>query len=577
LATHPTNSSVYRFGTYEFDTQTGELRKQGIKIRLEGQPVAILAMLLERPGELVPRTELQTRLWPGDTFVDFEQSLNAAIKRLRAALNDSADAPRCVETLSRRGYRFIASVDGVQVATPAHPLEEPAPGTVLELRPMRRHWLLWLALVATLAVAAVLVRSNLFRSPNPGNGKIMLAVLPFRNLSGDPQQDYFTDGMTEEMITQLGSLDPWHLGVIARTSAMQDKGAQKDTSQIARELRVNYVLEGSVRQSNGRIRVTAQLIQTSDQTHLWADSFDRDQSDVLRLQSDVARAIASKIQLALSQQVEARLAGARSVNPEAHEAYLRGLQAWNLRTKEGFERSIAEFSRAINLDPNYASAYVGLARSYSLAPIFGVLTASETMPKARDAAKRALAMDDALAEAHTMLAFVQAHYEYDWPASERQYRRAIEINPSDAYGHFFYSNSYLSPLGQHDMAVAEMKKAAELDPLSISIQSFVGVTYAWARRYDEALAQFQKANQLNPNFAVNHERLARCYLYIGKFDAAIPEQTKARLLAGEDAKTVVMKEDTLRNALAVGGPSGYWRRLLELSQMKENPPGTPVA
>lgn len=407
MTTNLENSGGYRFGTYEFEPQTGELRKQGLKIKLEGQPVAILVMLLERQGELVTRADLQKRLWPADTFVDFEQSLNAAIKRLRVALNDSADAPRYVETLARRGYRFIAEVHRIPATTPIS-VEANAP--ISEPRPKRLRWPLWLALAGTLAVAGILVRATLFRSPKPGAGKVMLAVLPFVNLSGDSQQDYFVDGMTEEMITQLGSLDPQHLGVIARTSSMQYKGAPKAALQIGQELGVNYLLEGSVRQSKDRVLVTAQLIETSDQTHLWADSFEGDRSDVLRLQSDVAQAIAAKIQLALSQQIEVRLSRTLSVNPEAHEAYLRGLQAWNLRTKEGFERSIAEFTRAITVDPNYAPAYVGLARSYSLSPIFGVLTVSETMPKARDAAKRALAMDDSLAEAHTTLAFVLAHY-----------------------------------------------------------------------------------------------------------------------------------------------------------------------
>jgi TolB-like protein len=525
-------------------------------------------MLLERSGELVTREELQRRLWPADTFVDFEQSLNAAIKRLRAALNDSADGPRYVETLSRRGYRFVTPVAGVPTATDARSREAPAPGVAGP-----RHWRVWLALVAVFVFAGtILVRPTLLRRSRPNAGKVILAVLPFQNLSDDLQQDYFADGMTEEMITQLGSIDPQHLGVIARSSAMQYKAAHKDAAQIARELGVNYLLEGSIRRAGERVRVTAQLIQSSDQTHLWANSYDRELSDVLKLQSEVARAIAGKIQLTLSQQTEARLTGTLSVNPEAHEAYLRGLQAWNLRTKEGFERSVAEFSQAIDVDPNYAPAYVGLARSYSLAPIFGVSSATETMPKALEAAKRALALDDSLAAAHTTLAFVQAHYEYNWPASEREYRRAIELNPSDAYGHFFYSNSYLSPLGRHDAAIAEMKDAAELDPLSMPIQSFLGLTYFWARRYDEAFTQLQKANEMNPTFAVNHERLAHCYLYMGKFDDAIREETKARLLAGEDAKIVVAKEGALRKALAAAGPRGYWQKLLELSEMKENPP-----
>lgn len=571
------NSVIYRFGVYEFDAGAGELRKQGIRIRVEGQPVAILALLLERPGELVTREELQQRLWTADTFVDFEQSLNAAIKRLRAALNDAADAPRYVETLSRRGYRFIAQIDRVPAAARSRHLEAPAPtpavSAELQSAPRSPYWRLWLALAAVLLIAAaILVRPSLLRRPRARAGKVMLVVLPFQNLSEDSQQDYLAEGMTEEMITQLGSLDPRHLGVIARTSAMQYKDARKDAAQVARELGVNYLLEGSIRRAGQRVRVTAQLIQSSDQTHLWASSYDGELSDVLKLQSEVARAIAGKIQLVLSEQVEARLAGAVGVNPEAHEAYLRGLQAWNLRTKEGFERSISEFGAAIKTDPAYAPAYAGLARSYILAPIFGVSTAAEAMPKARDAAKRALALDDSLAEAHTTLAFVQAHYDYDWPAAEREYRRAIEINPSDANAHFFYSNSYLSPLGRHDLAIAEMKQAVELDPLSISIQSFVGITFIWARRYDEALVQFEKANLMNPSFALNHERLSHCYLYMGNFDDAIREETKARLLVGEDAKIVVAKEDALRKALAAGGSRGYWQKLLELSAMEENPP-----
>jgi hypothetical protein len=306
------------------------------------------------------------------------------------------------------------------------------------------------------------------------------------------------------------------------------------------------VLEGSVRRGGERVRVTAQLIQTSDQTHIWADSFDRDLTDVLKLQSDVARAIAGKIQLTLSQQITARLAGTPAVNAEAHEAYLLGLQASNQRTRKSIELALANFQHAIDIYPNYAPGYAGLARVYSLAPVFDVLRPAESMPKALTAATRALALDESLAKAHTTLAFVKAHYEFDWPTAAWEYRRAIELNPSDAYAHLFYSNSYLSPFGRHEEAIAEMKTAVDLDPLSLPIQSFLGRSYLWARRYAEALSQLQKANRLDPNFTINHVRLAHLHTYMGNFDEAITEETKARTLAGEDPEDALTKAAALR-------------------------------
>ncbi len=564
-----------RFGPFEFDPQTGELRKQGLRIRLEGQPVAILRMFLERPGQLLSREEIQKRLWAADTFVDFEQSLNAAVKRLRSALGDSADAPRYVETLARQGYRFVASVEAVPMAPPSGGSTEPppsgpgqAPGTTA--KPGR--WLLWGALVLLLVLAAALGRRVVLPRAPHAAGRFMLVVLPFRNLSGDPRQEYFADGMTEEMITQLGSLDPRHLGVIARTSAMKYVGSHVDGAQVARELGVDYVLEGSVTRTTNQVRVTAQLIQASDQTDLWADEYDRPVSDMLKLQSDVARAIAARIRLTLSEPVQARLAGAGPLNVEAHEAYLLGLEAWNLRTRESTERSISEFDRAVAIDPSYARGYAALARVYALAPVSGFLMSSEAMPKARDAALRALALDDSLAEGHSILAFVKAHFDYDWPAAEREFVRALELNPSDAYAHLFYSNSYLSPLGRHDAAIAEMQEAMALDPLSAPVQSFLGRTYLWARRYADARTQFQKCNKLFPSFALNHERLAHLLTYTGDFDGAIGEDSTARILSGEAPKDVGSIEGEIRRALVVSGPRGYWQALLDFSQLKKRPP-----
>lgn len=400
----------------------------------------------------------------------------------------------------------------------------------------------------------------------------MLAVLPFLNLSGDPREDYFADGMTEEMITQLGSLDPQRLGVIARTSSMQYKGAQKGAAQVARELGVDYLLEGSVRRHEHRVRVAAQLIQASDQTHLWAADFDRDQSDVLKLQSDLAFAISSKVELTLSPSVRARLTEAPPVNTAAHEAYLQGLHFWALRTKPGAERAIAEFQHAIALDSNYAPAQAALARAYSLASVVGAMTSMESMPKAREAALRAIRLDPSLAAGHSTLGFVKAHYEFDWPGAEREYLRALDLNPNDAYAHLFYSNSYLSPLGRHAEAIDEMQKAIAIDPFSAPVQSFLGRTYIWARQYDKALAQFHECAELFPGFAIDHERLAQLHAFMGRFEDAIAEDTKARLLSGEDERSALQKEADLRRAWTTGGSRGYWEKLLEFTQQPDNPP-----
>src|SRR5215472_17392470 len=400
----------------------------------------------------------------------------------------------------------------------------------------------------------------------------MLAVLPFQNLSDDAQQEYFADGMTEEMITQLGGLDPQRLGVIARTSVMEYKTSQKGAAELARELSVNYLLEGSVRRQGQRIRVNAQLIQGSDQTQIWADSYDRDVSDILKLQSEVARAIAGQIRVRLTRQVEQRLSNAPLVNAQAHEAYLQGQQAWNLRSKEGSQRGIEEFQRAVEIDPNYAPAYAGLARAYALSPVYGFLSELEAMPKARDAATRAIALDDSLAESHSTMGFVKAHYESDWASAEREFKLALKLNPSDPYAHLFYSNSCLSPLSRHDEAIAEMKQAIELDPFSSRIQSFLGRTYIWARRYDDALAHLQRTTETFPSFAIDHQRLAHLHAYREEYDKAISEETRARILSGEDPHAVLKLEDSLRQAFATHGPRGYWEKLLELSRRDDNPP-----
>ena len=556
-----------RTGLFEIDFGSGELHKEGRKVQLQEQPFRVLEVLLEHPGEVVTREQLQARLWPADTFVGFDEGLNTAIRKLRVAFGDSAENPRFIETVSRRGYRYIAPVEPDLIL----PVFAPAT-TVAAKRPVlsRMRWIGSTAVVFVVLALTVFLQTTAHRKPPLG--KIMLVVLPMENFTGDSQQDYLADGITEEIIAQLGSLDPQHLGVIARTSAMRYKHTHESAAQISHEVGANYLLEGSIRHSGNRIRVTAQLIQSSDQSHLWADSYDRELSDVLRIESDIASSVASEIRLTLSQEIHQRLATAARTNVAAHDAYLRGLQGWNLRTRGGFQQAITNFTRATELDPGYAPAFAGLGRVYSLAPIFAGMPAGEAAPKALEAASRALSLDETLANAHCTLGFVKGHYEFDWPAAEREFRRAIELEPNDAYAHLFYSNSYLSPLGHHEEAIAEMRKAMELDPFSPHIQSFAGVTFKWARRYDLSLTQFEKVNQIDPDFPLNHERLAQLYAILGRYDDAISEETKARILAGEKPQDVREQMNTLKRELATKGERGYWKEQLELARLPQNPP-----
>ena len=571
------------FEGFELDPGAFELRRDGQLIKLERIPLQLLLLLAENRQRLVTREEILRAIWGENVFVDADNSINTAVRKARQALKDDPENPRFLRTVPGKGYRFTAEVKSVNSTVSPEglasveklPQESPTPANDDPdvPSPLRNKWAILTLIGVLIVVGAVLIlRPRPNPPPQPSTRKAMLAVLPFVNLSGNPGEDYLADGMTEELITQLGGLDPNRLGVIARTSSMQYKGASKSAAQVAHELGVDYVLEGSVRWNDQRVRVTAQLIQASDQTHLWAADFDRDPGDVLRLQSDLALAISNKIELTLSPPVRARLADAPPVNAAAHDAYLLGLHELDLRTKSGVERSIAEFQNAIALDPQYASAHAALARAYSLAPVVRAMAPIEAMPKARDAALRAIELDPGLASGHSTLGFVKAHYEFDWPGAEREYLRALALNPNDAYAHFFYSNSYLSPLGRHAQAIEEMRKAVAIDPFSAPVQAFLGRTYIWARQYDQALEQFQKVAEMFPGFAIDHERLAQLHAFMGRFDQAIAEDTKARLLSGENEKSALAKEAILRHAWTTQGAPGYWKTLVELSQTAENPP-----
>jgi TolB-like protein/DNA-binding winged helix-turn-helix (wHTH) protein/tetratricopeptide (TPR) repeat protein len=554
---------ILKFGPFELDRRNFELRRDGQAVKLDHTPLELLFLLVENAGTLVTREQAVEQVWGNGVFIEVESSLYTAVRKIRRALEDDTGEPKYVQTVSRKGYRFIGDVERVYVGSPAD--ESPAP----VLTSSSRKWL-WRAFAGGIFVISVSLAW--FGTHRGEPHRMMLAVLPLQNFSGDPQQEYLADGLTEEIITELGNLDPTHLGVIARTSSMQYKNAKKDVPQISRELGVGYVLEGSVRHAGNEVRVTVQLIRCSDQTHLWAQSYDGELGDVLKLESGMALDVAAQTRLVLSQETHERLRTVQRIDPQAHDAYLRGLQGWNQRNTEGFRLAIAEFTRATKAAANYAPAFAGLARVYSLAPIFADIPASDAVPRALAAANQALTLDQTLADALTARAFTNVHYLYDWTSAEKEFRRAVELEPNNPYTHFFYSNSFLSPTGRHQEAIAEMKKALELDPLSTRMQCFAGRTFIWARQYDAALAQFKRVDQLDPNFALNHERMAHLYAILGRFDAAITEEGRARALVGENPQSVQIKTDMLRKALHDHGEKGYWQSELLLAQSGENPP-----
>ena len=483
----PKRANVLRFGVFEVNLESGELRKSGARIRLQEQPFKILTALLEHPGEVVTREELRRRIWPEESFGDFDHAVNVAVGKLRIALNDPADFPRLIETLPRRGYRFIGPT-------------------------------------STTAIAAEKPGRNTPEEPQNSGKKVVLVVLPFDNLSGDPEQEYFSDGMTEEMIAQLGRLQPGYLSVIARPSSMHYKGTAKRIDEIGRELRVNYILAGSVRRVGDRVRITAQLAQVHDQTQIWAESYDRSLPDILGLQSEVAQAIASEIKVALKPREQARLSGLHPIDPEAYEAYLKGRYYWNKRTEEALLKSAEYFRQAIEKNPTFALAYTGLADSQILLGDtgYGILPPCEARLEARTAALKALEIDDTLAEAHTSLAAVKEQFEWDWEGAESEFKRAIELQTGYTNAHHWYAY-LLAQLGRLDEAATEIRRARELDPLSLIINADLGWVFYLARHYDKAVEQLRKSLELDQDFVRAHYLLGRTYLEKTMYDQATQE------------------------------------------------------
>ena len=552
-----------RFGVFELDLRTGELRKRGLRVRLQEQPFQVLAMLLEKPRELVTREELRQRVWTADTFVDFDHGLNKAINKIRGALGDSAASPRFIETVARRGYRFIADVVSVETVpaavetipaatgdllTPA----DPGPLPIAEKTAIHAHrdgHLVWTTSGIALALVSAILVGWISLARGGGATTIRsLAVLPMDSLSSDPSQEYFADGMTDQLIATLGQISA--LRVISRTSVMSYKRTRKPLPQIAHELNVDAVVEGTVMHSGAQVRITAQLIDAVADKHLWAQSYDGNLRDTLALQNTVARAIAEQIRINVTPQEQVALKHATAVNPDAYEAYLKGRYFWNKRTGDGLKRAKGYFDQAVATDPNYAQAYSGLADTYALLGDwqYAVMTAKEALPKAKTAAVRALELDNTLGEAHTSLAFILDGFDWDGASADREFRRGIELNPGYATAHHWYA-WHLSLLGRQRDAIAEMRKAENLDPLSLIINSDLAELLLIAHFSDASIQQSRKTIDMDATFSSAHNQLGQAYLQQQKYDQAIAELRKAIQLS-EGSPTCTAN---LARAYAVSG------------------------
>jgi TolB-like protein/DNA-binding winged helix-turn-helix (wHTH) protein len=520
-----------KFGDdFELDCAAGQLRRSGRILKIERIPMEVLLFLVQHRGELVTRERLVEKIWGKDVYLDTDNSINGAIRKIRQVLKDDPEQPRFIQTITGKGYRFIAPVTGSDTA-PEAVTEAPRPSVREDAAARLPRWrALGILTLATVIVAIVGwgVYVRWFEGkvrPLGSGGRVMLAVLPFENFTGDSSEDYFSDGLTEEMIGQLGNLDPAHLGVIARTSVMHYKHSQESIPAIGRDLGIQYVIEGSVRRDAKRVRITVQLIQVKDQSHLWARQYDRDLGHLLELQEEVAREVANEIEFSLSgrRPIEPRRAAApvRGANSyETYDLYLKGRYFWNKRTAEGFRQAADYFQQAIDRDSNFGRAYAGLADTFTLMSTWYMGPQNELMPKAKATALRALELDESLADAHASLALIKENYDYDWPGAEKEFRRAIELDPQYATAHQWYAE-FLSWQGRFPEAFAESEQARKLDPLSLIIATDRASIFYESRQYESALKQWRSVLDLDPNYDRAEDLMIPAYLQLGRYDDAI--------------------------------------------------------
>ncbi len=523
----PASPKAVRFGLFEADLAAAELRKRGRKIPLQDQPFRVLALLLRRAGELVTREEFQRALWPADTFVEFDEGLNKAIQKLRQALDDSSDNPRFIETLPRKGYRFIAPVERVagEAVTPQPAPVHDSPVRTPGAAPFTRRKTGVLALVAFGIVS--LVAASLYWFNWRGKATDSLAVLPFVNASGNPDEEYLSDGITENLINRL-SQQP-KLRVTARTLAFRYKGM--DPQKAGRDLNVRAVLTGRVLERDGALNVQAELMNVDDGSQLWGRQYSRKLSDILTFQEEIAREISEKLRLKPTADQQKQLAKRSTENTEAYQLYLKGRYYWNRGSDQALKGALGYFQQAIDKDPAYALAYAGLADCYTAYSANEIDSPRESLPKTAAAARKALEIDDTLAGPHASLAITKMQYEWDWAGAEREFQRSIELDPNYARAHHWYGIC-LNASGRIDEALASMKRARQLDPLSPVISANVGYELYLARRYDEAIELIQKAIELDPGTIRGHWFLGMPYEQKAMYREAIAEFQKAFELIG---------------------------------------------
>ncbi len=553
--------AVYRFGDFSLDCGKFELRRNGQRLRLERKPLELLVLLVTKHGQVITREEIAGRLWEQEVFVDIEHGINTAIRKIRQTLGDIPDLPQFVQTISGSGYRFIATVTGseAEVAAPTQssevPIEPPAPPEIASapasppaVKPRHK-----LGVVAALCASVVVLIAVFTVGPHPLAARFLqgdshaaigsLAVLPLQNLSGDSSEEYFADGMTDELITELARIP--NLRVVSRTSVMAEKSSHRSLPEIARELGVDAIVEGSIVRSGDRIRITAQLIDARTDRHVWAQSFEGSGSDVLSLQDSVAQQIATQARLVL-----APPSPRPQVNPAAHDAYLRGRYFFN---KQDFTHSLESFQKAIALDPNYASAYAGYASALDAVSTFGVGAPEQIMPKALAAAQRAIQLDPQNGEAYTELGSIQTIYEWDWTAAEQNLTRGISLNPNDSVAEFKYA-VYLDATGRAQEAVTHMRRALQLDPLSFLVNRRLGATLYLARNYDAALAQLQRAAEMEHRPGSIDNYVSLIYEMKGEHDEAVQHDLMA---LHEDQPR--LDTATLLRTYQQHGWQPYWR------------------
>lgn len=528
----------YRFLDFELSEDDFCLSRAGQRIALEPKALRVLTLLVSRAGRLVDKQELLDSVWP-NTFVE-ENTLTRAIGILRRELGDTSRDSKIIETVPTRGYRFIAPVE---ILTEPVRATSPIPSGQIETQATSEaistpdsqarsgskvqglRWLLAAACLGLVAIIGLWIRHHHQQADPPIHS---LAVLPLDDLSPGAREEYFADGMTDELITELARIP--NLRVVSRTSVMRDKGTRKPLAQIARELNVDAIVEGSVVRSGDHVRITAQLIDTRSDKHLWAQSFEGPLGDVLSLQDDVARQIASQTRTVLTPAARAGLTNAKYIDPEAHVAYLKGRYYWNKRTGDGLLKGSIYFQQAIEKDPAYPAAYSGLADCNSGLAWHGFVSPDKALPKAHAAALKAIELDPRSAEAHASLALLLDH-RWDWPGAEAEFRRALQLDPQYANAHHWYGD-YLSIKGRHDEALLQARQALELDPLNLMIGTWVALRYYLARKYDLAIEQSRKTVALDPNFAAAHLLLGASYLQAGLHKQGLAELQLAARLSG---------------------------------------------